>query len=71
MASAFVSFARTGNPNNPSLPEWPAVKPDDEACMIFDVKSYVGHNHDNKLLELNKKYAPKFNLFGGDIDVQH
>lgn len=71
VCSAFVNFARTGNPNTPALPEWPAVKPDDDACMILDLKSHVGHNHDDKLLELYRKYAPKFNLFGGDIKVEH
>lgn len=70
VASAYVNFARTGNPSGSSLPEWPAVLPEDEACMILDVKSHVGHNHDNELLDLCRKYAPKFNLFES-VEIQH
>ncbi|MGI6038732.1 MAG: carboxylesterase/lipase family protein [Eubacteriales bacterium] len=70
-ASAFVNFARTGDPNGPGLPEWPAVTPDNEPCMIFDIESSVRNNHDDKLLELCRKYAPDFNLFGSDIEIEH
>lgn len=71
VASAFVNFARTGNPNNSTLPKWPAVTLEDEACMIFDLKPSVGHSHDDKLLELNRLYAPKFNLLDPNVEIQH
>jgi hypothetical protein len=53
------------------MPEWPAVTPDNEPCMIFDIESSVRNNHDDKLLELCRKYAPDFNLFGSDIEIEH
>ena len=69
MFSAWVNFARYGNPNDPSLPEWPASKPGDEACMIFDTTCEVRHNHDNELVEKYAEYAPKFKF--GEIEIQH
>lgn len=35
MSRAWVTFARTGSPNNPALPEWPAYTSDKRATMIF------------------------------------
>jgi para-nitrobenzyl esterase len=35
-ASAWVSLAKTGNPNNPKVPEWPAYDTAKRATMIFD-----------------------------------
>jgi len=35
MATAWASFARTGNPSQPGLP-WPAFTPDRGATMVFD-----------------------------------
>jgi para-nitrobenzyl esterase len=36
MSSAWVAFARTGNPNTPTLPHWPAYDVQQRATMVFD-----------------------------------
>ena len=36
---AWVNFARYGNPNDPSIPEWPASKPGDEA--LHDLRHHL------------------------------
>ena len=36
LASAFASFAATGNPNNPLTPEWPAYTLERRTTMVFD-----------------------------------
>ena len=41
LASAWVAFARTGNPNNPQLPEWPAYNAATKPTMIFDADTRV------------------------------
>lgn len=41
MAEAWVAFARTGNPNTPAIPEWPAFDLTRRATMVFDVVSKV------------------------------
>jgi para-nitrobenzyl esterase len=40
MSSAWLAFARTGNPNTPQLPEWPPYKPGG-AVMQFNLESVV------------------------------
>ena len=37
-ASAWVSFAKTGDPNNPKIPNWPAYDVANRATMIFDTE---------------------------------
>lgn len=70
LCDAWVNFAKTGNPNAESLPEWPACKPGDEAVMVFDTESCVKHNFDTELITLHHKVAPPFFSGGGDEDVQ-
>jgi para-nitrobenzyl esterase len=41
MSSAWVAFARTGNPNHKSLPNWPAYNTERRATMFLDNESKV------------------------------
>ncbi|MGO9933656.1 MAG: carboxylesterase/lipase family protein [Steroidobacteraceae bacterium] len=36
LASTWVAFAKTGNPNNPHVPSWPSYDVQNRATMIFD-----------------------------------
>ena len=36
IGSAFASFAKTGNPDNPTMPAWDAYDPSQRAVMVFD-----------------------------------
>jgi para-nitrobenzyl esterase len=39
MSAAWLSFARTGNPNNKVLPQWAPFRSSERATMVFDTKS--------------------------------
>jgi para-nitrobenzyl esterase len=39
MSTAWLAFARTGNPNNKILPQWTQYRPPDRTTMVFDLKS--------------------------------
>ena len=41
LASMWVSFAATGDPNNPRLPHWPAYSVPARATMVFDHQTRV------------------------------
>jgi para-nitrobenzyl esterase len=70
MCSAWINFARFGNPNHPALPNWTACKPGDAVTMIFDNTCEVKHNYDYELMDLHKKAAPPF-FFGEDDIALH
>jgi para-nitrobenzyl esterase len=39
MSAAWLAFARTGNPNDSAIPDWPAWSADKPVTMLFDVDS--------------------------------
>jgi para-nitrobenzyl esterase len=41
LASAWVAFAKTGDPNNPHIPKWPAYDATTRATMVFDTDTRV------------------------------
>lgn len=51
MSDAWLAFARTGNPNTDSLPEWPAYTAENGATMFFDNECEVRGNHDRELID--------------------
>lgn len=52
MSSAWINFAKTGNPNAASLPEWPAYNERNTATMHFDVTCEVKPQMDRELFEI-------------------
>jgi para-nitrobenzyl esterase len=51
VSSAWVNFARTGNPNNPKIPNWPAFDTRRRAIMIIDDQWQAANDplHDTRL----------------------
>ena len=41
VSSAWIAFARSGNPNTPKLPQWPPFNPKDRPTMVFNNQSKV------------------------------
>lgn len=52
VAKAWISFARTGNPNHSGLPEWPAFKDSNGAMMVFNNKCEVKNDPDGDARKL-------------------
>ena len=45
-SSAWVAFARTGDPNSPKLPRWPAYSAASRQTMLFDNECRVAQYPD-------------------------
>ena len=51
-----LAFARTGNPNNDAIPDWPASTAEVENTMVFDTDTRLRPNFDRELMPLFAKY---------------
>ena len=52
VSRAWVQFARTGNPNHPGLPPWPAYTADKGDTLMIDNRSVVTRHHDAALAKV-------------------
>ena len=52
MASAWVNFARTGDPNGDKVPAWSTYTDDNKSTMVFDTTSGERVGYDAELQEL-------------------
>ncbi|MCM1145272.1 MAG: carboxylesterase family protein [Blautia sp.] len=58
---SIMAFAKTGNPQNPEVPEWDFCTPEREVTLIIDKESTVRENFDHKLIPVLEKYmAPVY-----------
>jgi para-nitrobenzyl esterase len=64
VSAAWVSFAKTGNPNNAKIPKWPAFDTQSRSIMIINDEFAAAKDplHDTRLavMELHQKYPPTF-----------
>lgn len=58
VSDAWLNFAKTGNPSNEALGEWPAYKQGEEYTMVFSDNSGARKAYDSKLIRLLQKVAP-------------
>ena len=52
VSRAWIQLARTGNPNHPGLPNWPAYTADKRSVMFFDHPSHIRNNPEGDGLKL-------------------
>ncbi len=55
MSSAWINFAKKGDPNDSSLPKWLPYTSKNGETMFFDNKCEIRHHHDKELLEIVAK----------------
>lgn len=59
MSSAWLNFARTGDPNIEELPLWEPYTNEEGATMIFDNHCVIKKNHDKELLDLVRLFPER------------
>jgi para-nitrobenzyl esterase len=60
VSESYIAFARTGNPNNKAVPQWPTFDLKNQATMIFDDKVRVENDPRKRQREVIQKvpYVP-------------
>jgi para-nitrobenzyl esterase len=58
LASTWVAFATSGDPNNPTIPHWPAYEPARRATMVFDAQMRVVDDYRGDFVRMVADAAP-------------
>jgi para-nitrobenzyl esterase len=64
LASAWVAFAKTGDPNNDKLPHWPAYDATTRATMVFDNDTRVENDPRGEMRRFWEAMPPPHGLLG-------
>jgi para-nitrobenzyl esterase len=57
-SATFAAFAKTGNPNNPEIPNWAAYNPQTRPTMVWDDDIRVVNNHRGDLIAMADAAQP-------------
>ena len=63
MSALWVAFARTGDPNSPCTPRWPAYAPPSRSTLILDERPRVENDPDADLRVLWEGLPPPIDVF--------
>ena len=58
LSSAWVAFAKTGDPNNPRIPEWPKYDSTNRATMVFDTDTRVENDPRSEIRKYWSQQVP-------------
>jgi para-nitrobenzyl esterase len=58
LASTWVAFAKTGNPNNPAIPDWPAYDASRRATLVFDKEMRVADHYRGEFVRMIAEAVP-------------
>jgi para-nitrobenzyl esterase len=58
LASAWVAFAKTGDPNNPQIPRWPSYDGATRATMVFDTDTRVENDPRSEIRKFWEQMPP-------------
>jgi len=64
LASAWVAFAKTGDPNNPRIPRWPSYDATTRATMVFDTDTRVENDPRSEIRKFWEKMPPTSGVRG-------
>jgi para-nitrobenzyl esterase len=64
MSDAWVTFARTGNPQTPTLPRWAAYDLESRTTMLFDMESRVALDPDGSDRQILEDRMHRFRVVG-------
>ncbi len=64
LASTWIAFAKTGDPNNPQIPHWPPFETRERATMVFDRNTRIERDPHRALREFWRGMPPAASVLG-------
>jgi para-nitrobenzyl esterase len=64
LSSAWIAFARTGNPNTPRLPPWPIYDLQTRATMVFGTPTQMVNDHRGEIRAFWEHMPPPAGIMG-------